>query len=104
MPYFLQVLFSCRRLRSSNKILKAIKKSGFSAIGVFVSSLKNRNLASWLISELQILKPVSIINGTAFSAKDAKTLKSPLDYTECPVFQVIFSTSKKIGWQKILQA
>ena len=83
-----------------NRILKSIKRSGTSAIGIFVNSLKNKNLASWLISELQVLKPISIINGTAFSAKDAKTLKSPLDYTECPVFQVIFSTSKKIGWQK----
>jgi len=87
-------------LEPVNKILKLIKNSGFLGIGIYVNSLKNGSSSSWLISELQKLQPISILNGTAFSAKNSKTLKSPLDWTGCPVFQVIFSTSKKRAWKK----
>ena len=82
-----------------NQLIKSMRIKGFNCFGVFVTSLKDKNVVKWLESAL-IKFPIStIINATAFSARGGPTNTSPLDTPGCPVFQVSLSTARRFEWE-----
>ena len=87
-------------LQPINQLFRDFKKRNFRCIGIFVNSLKIKSTAKWVESTLEEISPVAIVNATAFSAKSQETGKSPLDHIGVPVFQMIFSTSKKASWRQ----
>ena len=87
-------------LEPINYLFRDFKKRNFQCIGIFVNSLKIKSTAKWVESTLKEISPVAILNATAFSAKSQETGKSPLDHVGVPVFQMIFSTSKKASWRR----
>ncbi len=80
-------------------LIAALEERGFTAIGVFATSLKDTSAAAWLSAELIRLGPAAILNATAFSAKGAGGEPSPLDAPGCPVFQVALSTARRKDWE-----
>jgi len=78
-------------------LFQAFRVRGFAPIGLFVPSLKAQGAATWIETRLDEIKPVAIINATAFSGKSA-TGTSPLDIAKVPVFQVALATSTKGAW------
>jgi cobaltochelatase CobN len=79
-------------------MIAALRARGFTAYGLFASSLKAPQAAAWTASELTRTQPAAIINATAFSAKGSDGSASPLDAAGCPVFQVALSTARKRDW------
>ncbi|WP_039019524.1 cobaltochelatase subunit CobN [Halocynthiibacter namhaensis] len=79
-------------------LIAGLEARGYHAVGVFASSLKAPEASNWIKSQLQTIKPAAIINATAFSAKGADGAASPLNATDCPVFQVGLSTARKSEW------
>lgn len=78
-------------------LIKAFRARGFSAVGLFVPSLKANGAAAWMRDALQQFAPVAVVNATAFSARGDDGV-SPLDAPGCPVFQVALSTARKRDW------
>jgi cobaltochelatase CobN len=78
-------------------LIRALRKRGFAAIGLFAASLKGAAARHWIAGELARLQPAAIVNATAFSGRDADGV-SPLDPAGCPVFQVAFSTATRDVW------
>ncbi len=72
---------------------------GYDVIGLFAPSLKAPDAAAWMEDKLRALRPVAIVNATAFSGKGDSGV-SPLDATEAPVFQVALSTSRRKAWDE----
>lgn len=77
-------------------VIRALRKAGFSASGVFAPSLKLPGLADRLAPHLTGL--AAIVNMTAFSARD-EAGRTPFDGADCPVFQVALSTAPRALWQ-----
>lgn len=80
-------------------LIRAFRKRGFEAYGLFAPSLKADGVASWVRQHLVASPPHAIVNATAFSAKgdDGTT---PFDVANCPVFQVALSTARRGEWAK----
>lgn len=74
-----------------------LRKKGFAAFGVFVSSLKNAEAAAWIRREFLALQPWIIVNATAFSAVDNGGA-TPFDDFAVPVIQVALSTARRADW------
>ncbi|NVO28570.1 cobaltochelatase subunit CobN [Donghicola sp. C2-DW-16] len=79
-------------------MIAALEQRGFQAIGAFASSLKAPAAADWLRTQIEALKPATIVNATAFSAQGRNGEASPLDAAGCPVFQIALSTARKKDW------
>jgi len=80
-------------------LIAGLEARGFQAIGLFAASLKASEAHKWVKAQLCDLQPAAIINATAFSARGADGAASPLNATDCPVFQVGLSTARKSEWQ-----
>lgn len=80
-------------------LFSALESEGFSAIGLFVPSLKAPEPAAWLARQMRCLKPASIVNVTSFSGQGARGT-SPLDAGGVPVFQVALATSRRQAWEE----
>ncbi|WP_204115816.1 cobaltochelatase subunit CobN [Shimia biformata] len=79
------------------ELFTAFRSRGFDVIGLFAPSLKEPRAAAWLADKLRDLRPVAVVNATAFSGKgDDGT--SPLDATDAPVFQVALATNEEKAW------
>lgn len=78
-------------------LIRALRDRGFTAMGLFVPSLKAEAARTFLATALQDHPPVAIVNATAFSGRGADGA-SPLDAPDCPVFQVALSTARKKDW------
>ena len=80
-------------------LIRALRAAGLNAIGLFVPSLKSDPARGFLDDALAAMKPVAIVNATAFSGRgDDGT--SPLDAPGCPVFQVALSTARRRDWDE----
>jgi cobaltochelatase CobN len=79
-------------------LIRTLRNAGFSALGLFVPSLKAAGAADWISAALTRLAPDAIINATAFSARGAQGT-SPLDAPGCPVFQLALSTARRRDWR-----
>ncbi len=80
-------------------LITALRAAGFTAIGMFVPSLKSPSAREFLSDALVQAEPVAIINATAFSGR-GEDGTSPLDVAGCPVFQVALSTARRSEWAK----
>ena len=81
------------------QLIESMRTKGFNCFGVFVTSLKDKNVVKWLDLALSKFPINAIINATAFSARGGPTNTSPLDKPDCPVFQVSLSTARKFEWE-----
>ncbi|AHY51811.1 cobaltochelatase subunit CobN [Bradyrhizobium japonicum] len=83
-------------------LIAALRERGFSAYGVFVTSLKAPGVADWLRAYFATNPPAAIVNATAFSAMgdDGTT---PFDAASCPVFQVALSSARREDWAESLR-
>lgn len=78
-------------------LITALRARGFTAVGLFVPSLKAESGRVFLEQTLAQLKPCAIVNATAFSGR-GEDGTSPLDAPGCPVFQVALSTARQKEW------
>lgn len=78
-------------------LIRELRAQGFTAMGLFVPSLKAEAGRAFLASALADHPPSAIVNATAFSGRGADGT-SPLDAPGCPVFQVALSTARKKEW------
>jgi cobaltochelatase CobN len=83
-------------------LIEALRRKGFDAYGLFVTSLKAPGVADWFRAHFAQSLPVAIVNATAFSAigDDGTT---PFDAASCPVFQVALSTARRGDWAEALR-
>lgn len=79
-------------------LIEGLRADKFEAVGLFVPSLKAPGAGGWIEKALEALRPVAILNTTAFSARGDDG-RSPLDGPGCPVFQVALSTAERAAWQ-----
>lgn len=79
-------------------LITELRTRGFAAYGIFAASLKSPDTANWLRKSLPQLTPAAVINATAFSAITSDGSASPLNTTNCPVFQVALSTARRKDW------
>ena len=75
----------------------ALRARGFRVLGLFAPSLKAPDAAGWLARQVAALRPVAIVNATAFSGRGDNGA-SPLDAAGVPVFQVALATSSRVAW------
>ncbi|AWB47980.1 cobaltochelatase subunit CobN [Gemmobacter aquarius] len=75
----------------------ALAARGFAVSALFVPSLKAAGAGAFLAEALGALRPVAVVNATAFSGKGADGA-SPLDGAGVPVFQVALSTARRRDW------
>ena len=78
-------------------LIRELRAQGFTAMGLFVPSLKAEAGRAFLASALADHPPSAIVNATAFSGRGADGT-SPLDAPGCPIFQVALSTARKKEW------
>ncbi len=78
-------------------LIRELRTRGFTAMGIFVPSLKAEVGRAFLASALGDHPPAAIINATAFSGRGSDGT-SPLDAPGCPVFQVALSTARQNEW------
>ncbi|WP_339112628.1 cobaltochelatase subunit CobN [Thioclava sp. GXIMD2076] len=78
-------------------MIEALRARGLNAYGVFAPSLKAQGVPDWLRREIARLKPVTVVNATAFSAQGAEG-GSPLDAAGVPVVQVALTTARRRDW------
>jgi cobaltochelatase CobN len=78
-------------------LIRELRSRGFTAMGIFVPSLKNPAARAFIDQSLRDHPPAAIINATAFSGRGADNT-SPLDAPGCPVFQVALSTARQKEW------
>jgi len=85
--------------RPIEALFAALRRRGFSVLGLFAPSLKEPTAAGWLEEQMAALSPSAIINATSFSGK-GRLGKSPLDAAGVPVFQVALATSNRKAWSE----
>jgi len=78
-------------------LIRGFRARGLQAYGLFAPSLKAPGAPAFLQAALAHLRPVAIVNATAFSARLADG-STPLDAPGCPVFQVALSTARRRDW------
>ncbi len=78
-------------------LFAALRDKGFAVSGLFVPSLKAGGAGEFLRGALAEVKPVAVVNATAFSGRGADGA-SPLDAAGVPVFQVALSTARRKDW------
>ncbi|MGR7994475.1 cobaltochelatase subunit CobN [Xanthobacter sp. ZOL 2024] len=90
-------------------LFAALRARGFRVLGLFAPSLKAPDAADVLTARVAALKPVAIVNATAFSGRgqsqrqdegqdEGQGSASPLDAAGVPVFQVALATSSRAAW------
>ncbi|MFD2741410.1 cobaltochelatase subunit CobN [Sulfitobacter aestuarii] len=78
-------------------LIASLREAGFNAVGLFLPSLKAAAAQDFLDAALGQVRPVAIVNATAFSGR-GELGASPLDAPGCPVFQVALSTARQKDW------
>lgn len=78
-------------------LIAALRDRGFTAVGLFMPSLKAEVGRTFLNETLAQLSPCAIVNATAFSGR-GEDGTTPLDGPGCPVFQVALSTARQKEW------
>ncbi|QEH97707.1 cobaltochelatase subunit CobN [Gluconobacter thailandicus] len=77
----------------------SLEEAGLSADVLYVSSLKNPDVAEYVRHHLAQTRPDVILNATFFSAK-GEAGASPLDQADAPVLQVLQPGSIHQAWQE----
>jgi cobaltochelatase CobN len=77
-----------------------LARRGMRPVGLFATSLKDRESDGWLRQTIAEVAPDLIINATAFSARGDNNAGSPLDVVDAPVLQVALAGSSHDLWAK----
>ncbi len=81
-----------------DRLMGELTRRGTRPIGLFATSLKDRESDGWLRQWIARIAPDVIINATAFSARGDDGLGSPLDVVDAPVLQVVLAGSSREAW------
>lgn len=71
---------------------------GLTVQAIYVDNLKNPETCAFVETSLRRIRPVVILNTTAFSARHADR-PSPLDAADAPVIQAILAGSSRTAWE-----
>ncbi len=82
-----------------NALCKELTSRGLEPAPLFVTSLKDKVSASFLMEALPQLNPAVIITTTAFAAAEGAGLSSPLDVCGVPILQAVVATTKRTAWE-----
>jgi cobaltochelatase CobN len=83
-----------------DRLMAELTRQGMRPIGLFATSLKDRECDGWLRQWIAHVAPDLIINATAFSARGDNAAGSPLDVVDAPVLQVALAGSSRDLWAK----
>ncbi|MEP6356311.1 MAG: cobaltochelatase subunit CobN [Hyphomicrobiales bacterium] len=86
-------------------LIAGLQAKGLNALPVFVPSLKDELAQAILENLFQQTNPSIILNTTGFavSAYDGSAIKNPFDAADCPVLQVVLSSSTFEAWENDTQ-
>ncbi|MEP5780387.1 MAG: cobaltochelatase subunit CobN, partial [Hyphomicrobiales bacterium] len=86
-------------------LIAGLQAKGLNALPVFVPSLKDELAQAILGNLFQQTNPSIILNTTGFavSAYDGSAIKNPFDAADCPVLQVVLSSSTREVWEADMQ-
>lgn len=85
-------------------LIDALAEAGFSVEALFVASLKNNDVAAWLMQKIAASSPKIILNATFFSARregainDAVHEGSILDLAGVPIIQLLQPGTTRAQW------
>jgi len=81
-----------------DRMMAELARQGMRSIGLFATSLKDRECDGWLRQWIAKVAPDVIINATAFSARGDDGAGSPLDVVDAPVLQIALAGSSRDIW------
>lgn len=86
-------------------LIHGLWNHNINALPVFVPSLKDHQAKTFLDNLFQNCTVDVILNTTGFavSAYDGSTVANPFEATDCPVLQVVLSSSSKKAWEADVQ-
>ena len=86
-------------------LITGVQAKGLNALPVFVPSLKDELAQAILANLFQQASPSIILNTTGFavSAYDGSAIKNSFDAADCPVLQVVLSSSTFEAWSADMQ-
>ncbi|QDH17749.1 cobaltochelatase subunit CobN [Swingsia samuiensis] len=87
-------------VKAIDALSDALENANFSVDVVYVASLKNPDVITWVTERLNQKKPDIIVNATFFSAQGENGAGSPYDATGVPVIQVLQPTSTYKAWEE----
>ena len=76
----------------------ALAARGLAPAPLFVTSLKDAELAAFLRAAMSRLAPALIVTTTAFAASGGADDSTPLDEAGVPVLQAVVATTKRAAW------
>lgn len=82
-------------------LIEGLQAKGLNALPVFVPSLKDELARAILVNLFEEAAPKVILNTTGFavSAYDGSLIENPFDAADCPVLQVVLSSSTREAWE-----
>jgi cobaltochelatase CobN len=83
-----------------DRLMAELASQGMRPVGLFATSLKDRESDGWLRQSIAGITPDLIVNATAFSARGDNNAGSPLDVVDAPVLQVALAGSSRDLWAK----
>lgn len=86
-------------------LIERLQAKGLNALALFIPSLKDELTCAILADIFAKTAPSVILNTTGFatSAYDGSASQNPFDAADCPVIQVVLSSSTKTAWEKDIQ-
>jgi cobaltochelatase CobN len=81
-----------------DRLMGELARQGMRPVGLFATSLKDRESDGWLRQWITEIAPDAIVNATAFSARGDNGAGSPLDVVDAPVLQVALAGSSRELW------
>ena len=77
----------------------ALRRQGFNAVPVFVSSLKEAETAAFVETVIGRTAPDIVLNATGFAVgKPGGTATTPFDAADAPILQVVFAGGTEADW------
>ncbi|MGB8315704.1 MAG: cobaltochelatase subunit CobN, partial [Aestuariivirga sp.] len=83
-------------------LIQALAKRSIGCVGIFVTSLKDKDSASFIHESLAEESPSLLLNATSFAASSGGA-GDPLAAYDCPVLQVVLSTVSEESWRSSTQ-
>ncbi len=97
---FYRALVTSGNLKPIDFLIKRLLEQGINPLPVYVSSLKDQHSDEFIKQLTERLDVSVVLNTTAFAVSSAENpaKAGPFRNTDCPVFQLILSSSEKNTW------
>ncbi len=97
---FYRALVQSGNLKPVDALIRALTERDLNALPIYVSSLKDAVSADLVVRMARDSDCAVVLNATGFAVSSPGSPHSgtPLEATDCPVLQVIFSGSNHAGW------